>query len=66
MTASAEKHQPGVGNAAIVAARRPLPGCIHHFDRGSQYASEDYRAELAKHGLNGSMGRRRNPYDNAS
>jgi transposase InsO family protein len=31
----------------------------------AQYAAEDYRAELAKHGLNGSMGRRGNPYDNA-
>jgi putative transposase len=31
----------------------------------AQYASEDYRAELAKHGLKGSMGRRGNPYDNA-
>ena len=40
-------------------------GCIHHSDRGSQYAAEDYRAELAKHGLKGSMGRRGNPYDNA-
>jgi putative transposase len=50
---------------AAVAARRPPPGCIHHSDRGSQYAAEDYRAELAKHGLKGSMGRRGNPYDNA-
>jgi transposase InsO family protein len=33
--------------------------------RGSQYAAEDYRNELAKHGLHGSMGRRGNPYDNA-
>jgi len=40
-------------------------GCIHHSDRGSQYAAEDYRAELAKHGLKGSMGRRGNPYENA-
>ena len=31
--------------------------------RGSQYASEDYRAVLQKHGLTGSMGRRGNPYD---
>src|SRR5262249_21634217 len=31
----------------------------------SQYASEDYRAVLQKHGLTGSMGRRGNPYDNA-
>ena len=50
---------------AAIAARRPPAGCIHHSDRGSQYAAEDCRAELAKHGLNGSMGRRGNPYDNA-
>jgi putative transposase len=50
---------------AAIAARQPPPGCIHHSDRGSQYAAEDYRAELAKHGLKGSMGRRGNPYDNA-
>jgi putative transposase len=50
---------------AAIAARRPPAGCIHHSDRGSQYAAEDYRAELAKHGLTGSMGRRGNPYDNA-
>ena len=27
-----------------LAARRPGPGLVHHSDRGSQYASEDYRA----------------------
>jgi putative transposase len=48
-----------------IAARQPPTGCIHHSDRGSQYAAEDYRAELAKHGFRGSMGRRGNPYDNA-
>src|SRR5215472_14504641 len=48
-----------------IAARQPPPGCIHHSDRSSQYAADDYRAELAKHGLPGSMGRRGNPYDNA-
>ena len=48
-----------------IAARQPPAGCIHHSDRGSQYAADDYRAELAKHGLRGSMGRRGNPYDNA-
>jgi putative transposase len=46
-----------------IAARRPPPGCIHHSDRGSQYAATDYRRELAEHGLKGSMGRRGNPYD---
>ena len=50
---------------AAIAARKPPPGCIHHSDRGSQYAAGDYRKELAKHGLKGSMGRRGNPYDNA-
>jgi putative transposase len=48
-----------------IDGRRPPMGCVHHSDRGSQYAAEDYRAELAKHGLKGSMGRRGNPYDNA-
>jgi putative transposase len=50
---------------AAIAARGPPRGCIHHSDRGSQYAAEDYRAELETHGLRGSMGRRGNPYDNA-
>jgi putative transposase len=50
---------------AAISARAPSAGCIHHSDRGSQYAAEDYRTELARHGLRGSMGRRGNPYDNA-
>jgi putative transposase len=50
---------------AAVAVRRPPPGCLHHSDRGSQYASEPYRKKLEKHGLRGSMGRRGNPFDNA-
>ena len=50
---------------AAIESRRPPEGCIHHSDRGSQYAAEDYRAELVAHGLKGSMGRRGNPYDNA-
>ena len=47
-----------------IALRRPLPGCLFHSDRGSQYASEKHRALLAAHGLVGSMSRRGNPYDN--
>ncbi len=50
---------------AAVASRRPPAGCVHHSDRGSQYAAETYRKLLAAHGLVGSMGRRGNPYDNA-
>jgi putative transposase len=50
---------------AAIRVRRPAPGCVHHSDRGSQYAAEAYRQLLAEHGLVGSMGRRGNPYDNA-
>lgn len=49
-----------------VAARRPLPGtCIHHSDRGVQYASKAYRKALTDHGLVGSMSSIANPYHNA-
>jgi putative transposase len=51
-------------NAAI-ERRRPPPGCVHHTDRGSQYAAQGYREPLLRHGLVGSMGRRGNPHDNA-
>lgn len=50
---------------AAIENRKPPPGCIHHSDRGTQYAAKDYRKMLACHGLRGSMGRRGNPYDNA-
>ena len=50
---------------AAVKSREPARGCIHHSDRGSQYASEIYRTLLVSHGLVGSMSRRGNPYDNA-
>ena len=50
---------------AAIRSRDPPPGCIHHSDRGSQYASAVYRRMLADHGLIGSMSRRGNPYDNA-
>jgi putative transposase len=50
---------------SAIRGRQPPNGCIHHSDRGSQYASEAYRALLAEHGLKGSMSRRGNPYDNA-
>ena len=46
-----------------VARRGDVAGCILHSDRGSQYASQAYRAVLAEHGLKGSMSRRGNPYD---
>lgn len=54
--------------AALKAAcdsRQPPPGCIHHSDRGVQYAAKSYRDELHRRGLVASMSRRGNVYDNA-
>lgn len=49
-----------------IAARRPTPGSlIHHSDRGVQYACSDYAAVLETHGIQPSMSRVGNPYDNA-
>ena len=46
--------------------RRPQPGAlIFHSDRGSQYASEDFRAVMEKHGMLASMSRKGNCWDNA-
>jgi putative transposase len=38
---------------------------LHHSDRGCQYASAAYRNELAQHGIECSMSRRANCWDNA-
>lgn len=45
--------------------RRPPRGLLHHSDRGSQYASHEYQALLAEHGIVCSMSRRANCWDNA-
>lgn len=45
--------------------RNPEPGMIHHSDRGSQYASKDYRQMLVDQGIQVSMSRRGDCYDNA-
>ena len=44
---------------------RHARGCIHHSDRGVQYASAAYVALLRQHGLQISMSAKGNPYDNA-
>lgn len=46
--------------------RAPTRGLIVHSDRGSQYASETYRALLTAHGCVGSMSRKGNCWDNAA
>lgn len=45
--------------------QRPTAGLIHHSDRGSQYASHEYREKLRTYRMTCSMSRKGNCYDNA-
>ena len=49
-----------------IAQRTLRPGLIHHSDRGSQYASSGYTNLLKDHGIEISMSRKGNPWDNAA
>jgi putative transposase len=46
--------------------RTVLPGLVHHSDRGVQYASHEYTQLLKDHGIDISMSRKANPWDNAA
>jgi transposase InsO family protein len=45
--------------------RRPIAGLVHHSDRGSTYASSDYRKALDARGIECSMSRKGDCWDNA-
>lgn len=49
----------------MALAWRKVPQ-LHHSDRGSQYASDDYKKVLKQHKIKGSMSRKGNCYDNAT
>jgi len=48
-----------------ITNRRPKRGLIHHTDRGSQYASADYRKVLRRHDFRSSMSAAGACWDNA-
>ena len=48
-----------------LANRKPPKGCIHHSDRGVQYACQEYIALLKENNFFISMSAKGNPYDNA-
>jgi transposase InsO family protein len=51
----------------MALSRRTVgPGLVHHSDRGSQYASNDYTDLLRANGIDISMSRKGNPWDNAA
>ncbi len=45
---------------------RPVAGVIHHSDRGVQYLSDRYRSYCEQQGIEQSVGRIGNSYDNAA
>jgi hypothetical protein len=46
---------------SAIAVRKPLPGLVHHSDRGIQYASGEYAAILRRHGMIPGMSRAGKP-----
>lgn len=60
-------HTELIANALIMAInrRQPASDLMHHSDRGSQYASHDYRGLLKELGITVSMSRKGNCWDNA-
>jgi len=48
-----------------IRERRPSRGLLHHSDRGSQYVDDNYISLLEAYGINRSMSRAGNCYDNA-
>ena len=48
-----------------VARRKPVPGLLHHSDRGCQYVEREFVLELEQYGAARSMSRAGNCYDNA-
>jgi putative transposase len=49
-----------------LSQRVVAPGLVHHSDRGAQYASGDYTDLLKENGIEISMSRKANPWDNAA
>jgi transposase InsO family protein len=60
------------GSLTLTALRTALrergmrPGLVHHSDRGVQYAARDYTELLQENGVEISMSRKGNPWDNAA
>jgi transposase InsO family protein len=48
----------------VLSRRKPAPGVLHHSDRGSQYASYEYRQHLDIMQIQQSMSRKGNCWDN--
>ena len=65
MSSRLTRRLPRAALEMAIGRRRPEAPILHHSDRGSQYASKDYRRALADAGFTVSMSRRGDCYDNA-
>jgi putative transposase len=66
MDTSENEHLVTMALQMALARRHPTAGLLHHSDRGSEYTSLGYQALLAKLGIEVSMSRTANCYDNAA
>jgi putative transposase len=66
MSAVNDRHLTIAALDQALRRRCPETGLLHHSDRGSTYASEDYQRILDEHGIVCSMSRTGNCYDNAA
>jgi transposase InsO family protein len=64
-SATIDRHLALAALQAALQARRPDAGLVHHSDRGSTYASGDYRTALETHAIECSMSRKGDCWDNA-
>ena len=65
MSESIDRHLVRSALGMARARRSPLAGLLHHSDRGSQYASTEYQADLLAGLMICSMSRKGNCWDNA-
>jgi putative transposase len=64
-SANIDRHLALAALETALRDRRPGIGLVHHSDRGSTYASGDYRKVLETYGLECSMSRKGDCWDNA-
>jgi transposase InsO family protein len=65
MSSRLTRRLPQAALQMAIGRRRPGAAVLHHSDRGSQYASKDYRDALSEAGFEVSMSHRGDCYDNA-
>ena len=64
-SATVDRHLALAALRAALRDRHPQAGLVHHSDRGSTYASGDYRSALESHAIECSMSRKGDCWDNA-